>query len=128
MSNPLKVKMMNKYHAKRTFLELCQRTFASKAECVRGEELRLMEMASEVTHLEYQPSFELCRKPKIAITLDFSYRERLYDDPIVKAAGDKVKLYGGRIYEDVKGVLTRDSRTKLAWLKEKYGIDVVLIR
>ena len=29
-------------------------------------------------------------------------------------------------YEDSKGVLTRDTRTKLAWVQEKYGIDVLL--
>lgn len=101
---------MNKYHAKRTFSELCQRTFASKAECVRGEELRMLELAGEIYALEYQPRFLLCEKPRVTITLDFKYLEN-----------------GGWIYEDVKGVLTRDSRTKLAWLKELTGIDVKLI-
>lgn len=101
---------MNKYGARRTYSELCGRTFASKAEAEHGEELRLREMAGEIELLTYQPKFELCRKPKITITLDFGYVEN--DD---------------YIYEDVKGVLTRDFRTKLAWLKEKYGIDVRLI-
>lgn len=103
---------MNKYGAKRTLSELCQRTFASKAECNQGEYLRLLELAGEISSLEYQPRFVLCKKPKITITLDFSYRAK----------------DGQWIYEDVKGVLTRDFRTKLAWLKEKYGIEVKLIR
>jgi hypothetical protein len=102
---------MNKYGAKRTWSELCQRTFASKAECIRGEELRMLEMAGEIAALRYQPKFVLCFEPKITITLDFAYETEK-----------------NWVYEDVKGVLTRDFRTKLAWLKEKYGIEVKLIR
>ena len=98
-----------KYGARRTFSELCGREFDSKAECIRGEELALLEKASEITDLRYQIPFVLNKSPKITIKIDFCYLEQ-----------------GKRIYEDVKGVLTRDSRTKLAWLKEKYGVDVKL--
>lgn len=123
---------MNKYHAKRTYSELCQRTFASKAECVRGEELRMLELAGVISNLEYQPKFLLCKKPKITITLDFFYTIGSVDkQPKPKTADGFhiVATYTSEIiYEDVKGVLTRDSRTKLAWLKEKEGIDVRLIR
>lgn len=112
--------MSNKYNAKRTYSELCGREFASKAEAVRGEELKMLEMAGEICKLKYQPKFVLCEKPRITITLDFSYLAPVNPD------------YGWQhtkmIYEDAKGVLTRDSRTKLAWLKEKYGIEVRLIR
>lgn len=104
---------MNKYHAKRTWSELCGRWFASKVECIRGEELALLEKAGEIYQLEYQPKFILCENPKVTITLDFQY------------LGDKGNIW---VYEDVKGILTRDFRTKLAWLKEKYGIEVKLIR
>lgn len=104
---------MNKYGARRTWSERCQRWFASKAECERGEELDLMHMAKHICYLEYQVPFTLCKKPKITITVDFKYQ-----DP----------FFGEEIYEDVKGVLTRDFRTKLAWLHEKYGIRVKLIR
>ena len=102
---------MNKYGAKRTHSKLCNRTFDSKAECVRGEELRLLEMAGEITDLEYQGRIVLCTKPKVTITIDFYYNV----DGLVQ-------------FEDVKGVLTREFRVKMAWLKEKYGIDVWLIR
>lgn len=105
---------MTKYGAKRTWSNLCQRTFDSKAEAVRGEELRLLEMAGEIDQLEYQVRFRLCEVPPVSITIDFTYRT--YREGIY------------REFEDVKGVLTRDFRTKLAWLKEKYGIDVKLIR
>ena len=103
--------MANKYHAKRTYSELCGRFFSSQAEARRGEELALMERAGEIKGLRYQFPFVLSIKPKITITLDFVYVED-----------------GELIYEDVKGVLTRDSRTKLAWLKAKYNIVVKLIR
>ena len=104
---------MNKYHAKRTWSELCQRTFASKAECLRGEELRLLELGREIWGLEYQVPFTLSAHPKVTITIDFSYWEW---------------GKGERVYEDVKGVLTRDFRTKLAWLKQLFDIDVILTR
>lgn len=105
--------MSNKYGARRTYSELCGRFFSSKAEARRGEELKFLEMAGEIYRLEYQPKFVLCEEPKVTITLDFCY------------LADKGNQWA---YEDVKGVLTRDFRTKLAWLKEKWGIDVRLIR
>jgi len=102
---------LNKYHAIKTYSQLCQRTFDSRLECARGEELSLFERAGEIEDLEYQVSFILCDKPRIKVTIDFKYKE------------------GGEIiHEDAKGVLTRDSRTKYAWLKEKYGIEVKLHR
>ncbi len=101
----------NKYHARRTYSQLCGRIFASKAEARRGEELALLLRAGEIEDLRYQVRFKLCRKPKITVTIDFSYLEK-----------------DARIFEDVKGVLTRDSRTKYAWLKAKHGIEVKLIR
>lgn len=103
----------NKFHAKRTWSELCQRIFDSKAEARRGEELFLLQRAGDIENLEYQIPFRLCEEPKITVTLDFCYDQY----PVV-----------GKIYEDVKGVLTRDSRTKYAWLKEKHGIEVNLVR
>lgn len=103
---------MNKYHAKRTYSALCQREFASKWEAERAEQLHLLQLAGEIQNLTYQRKFVLCEKPKITVTIDFVY-------------GDGV---GSVYFEDAKGILTRDSRTKYAWLKEKYNIDVVLSR
>ena len=119
---------MNKYHAKRTWSELCQRFFSSKLETRRGEELCLLEKAGEIDRLIYQHIFILSLKPKVSITLDFSYHPRIHKDPITEGAGDKVRLYGERVYEDTKGVLTRDFRTKLAWLRQLHGIDVLLTK
>lgn len=102
---------MNKYHAKKTWSNLCQRIFDSRAEARRGEELHLLQLGGEISDLKYQVKFPLSLTPKITIKLDFTYKED-----------------GVQVYEDVKGVLTRDSRTKLAWLKEKWGISVLLTK
>jgi len=104
----------NKYHAKKTWSELAQRWFASKAEAKRANELCLLEKAGEISELSYQTKFVLSVKPKITYTADFKYKEHGTPDYYV--------------YEDVKGVLTRDTRTKIAWVKEKYGIEVKLVR
>ena len=101
--------MSNKYHALRTYSELCGRVFDSRAEAVRGEELALLERAGQIEDLRYQVKFVLSVSPKITVSIDFSYVEN-----------------GKRIYEDVKGVLTRDSRTRYAWLKQLHGIPVKL--
>ena len=90
--------------------------FDSKAECRRGEELRLLERAGEIKGLGYQIKYVLSEKPRITITIDFTYAPVIYPP----------RLVGSQIYEDTKGVLTRDFRTKLAWLKEKHGISVIL--
>ncbi len=111
---------MNKYGAKKTYSELCRREFDSKGEATRAEQLCLLEKAGEIKNLEYQIPFVLCEKPKISLTLDFSYEE---PNPL-SMSGYRWK----RVYEDFKGMLTRDSRTKLAWLKAKYNVSVKLIR
>lgn len=102
---------MNKYHRIRKYSELAQGWFDSTLECRRAEELILSEMADEIEDLRFQIKFRLCDKPKIDITLDFSYLEG-----------------GKRKFEDTKGIMTRDFRTKLAWLKEKYNVDVKITK
>ncbi len=101
----------NKYHAKRTWSNLFNRWFASKAESLRATELYLLQQGGLISNLELQKRFILSKKPLVAITIDFYY---IKDDK--------------DIYEDVKGILTRDFRTKLAWLKQLHGIDVTIIK
>ena len=103
--------MASKYHATWTFSNLCNRWFASKLEATRAEELRLMKLAGVISDLRYQVRFKLNDKPRITITIDFSYLED-----------------GVRKFEDTKGFLTRDFRTKLAWLQTTQDIEVELIR
>lgn len=109
-SEQLKTKKQ-KYGAVRTYSELCQRTFDSKAEARRGEELGMWQEGGIISDLRYQVIFKLCATPKITVKIDFAYLEN-----------------GTRVFEDVKGVLTRDSRTRYAWLKEKHGIEVKLVK
>ena len=101
----------NKYSAKKTESKLCGKIFDSKAEARRGEELKLLEDAGEIKNLEYQITYPLYQKPSIKIKLDFRYEK----DGVV-------------VIEDVKGMIDREARVKLAWLKEKHGIAVRLLR
>ena len=102
---------MNKYGAKRTWSELCDRVFSSRAEANRGEELALLERAGEISDLRYQVKFVLSEKPKVSITIDFTYLEN-----------------GKRIFEDVKGIETREFRVKRIWLKQLRNIDILLTK
>ena len=103
--------MRLKYGSKRTWSELCQRQFDSKAECIRGEELALMERGGLIEDLRYQVKFVLSENPKVSITIDFTYLDN-----------------GKRIFEDTKGMETREFRVKRIWLKQLCGIDIVLNR
>lgn len=106
----VKPKKKNKYQAKRTYSELCQRTFASKKEARRGEELVLMEKAGVISGLEFQPRYSLSKEPRVTYTADFRYTEN-----------------GETVIEDAKGFLTEATRIKLAWVKEKYNIEIKLV-
>ena len=102
----------NKYSAKKTYSELCQRTFDSKAEARRGEDLTLLDKAGEISDLEFQVMYQLCQKPNIKIKVDFRYTEN-----------------GKQILEDVKGMgETREFRVKRAWLAEKYNVQILLTK
>ena len=103
--------MTNKYNAKRTYSTLCARFFPSKWEAERAEQLHLLQLAGEISDLKYQVRFTLSLKPRVATIIDFCYQED-----------------GHIIYEDAKGILTAEARVKYAWLKEKYGIEVKLVR
>jgi len=103
--------MTNKYKAKRTYSPFCGRFFDSKAETRRGEELKLLEQDGVIKDLEYQVPFLLCQKPSIKIKVDFAY-----------------KLDGRICYEDVKGMMTREARVKLAWLEQSQGVKVDIVK
>lgn len=89
----------NKYNAKKT--EIDGIVFDSKAEAKRYAELKLLERAGEITHLQLQPKFELQPKFKkdgktyraITYTADFIYCDTLNG--------------GQAVVEDVKGVRTQ---------------------
>ena len=101
----------NKYHARRTWSELCGRMFASKAEAERGEELVIRQKAGGIRELVFQPRYKLSDPPPVTYVADFAYRE-----------GHLL------VVEDVKGVDTPVSRVKRAWAKDKLGVVVRIIK
>ena len=106
-------RIMNKYHAKRTYSELNSRWFSSKLEAGRADELKMLEMYGNISDLEFQKKFILSDKPKVTITVDFTY----------------IDENGVRKYEDTKGMgETREFRVKRIWLKEKHGVDILLTK
>jgi len=103
--------MRLKYGNIRVFSELCGRNFSSKLEARRGEELALLERAGEITDLQYQVRFVLNEKPRVTLSVDFAYKEN-----------------GKMVYEDSKGIETREFRVKRIWLRQLTGIDILLTR
>jgi len=101
----------NKYHARRTWSELCRRWFASRAEAERGEELVIRQKAGEIRELVFQPRYKLSDTPPVTYVADFAYWE-----------GHLL------VVEDVKGVDTPVSRVKRAWAKDKLGVVVRIIK
>jgi len=69
-----------------------------------------MERGGLIEDLRYQVKFILSEKPKVSITIDFSYLDES----------------GKRIFEDFKGMETREFRVKRAWLKQVHNVDVLL--
>lgn len=101
----------NKYQTVKTYSNIIGRKFDSKTECKRAEQLFMLEKQGAIKDLEFQVPFQLCLKPNIKIRVDFRYTET---------------SSGRVILEDSKGVMTRESRVKFAWLKEKFGVDVFI--
>lgn len=101
----------NKYRAVKTYSELIGRKFDSKTEARRAEQLFMLQKAGAIKDLQFQVPFQLSLKPNIKIRIDFSY----YD-----------KESKQTVYEDSKGMQTREFRVKMAWLQEKLGVKVYL--
>lgn len=98
----------NKFNAVRTYSELCERTFDSKKEAKRGEELKHMEMAGEISNLRFQVMLLICPVPDTKMKVDFVYDKN-----------------GQRIYEETKGFMRPESKRKLAMLKD-LGVEVLI--
>lgn len=102
------MKRRNKFNAIRTYSELCERTFDSKKEAKRGEELKRMEMAGEISNLRFQVWLRICPVPDTKMRVDFTY---IKDNQL--------------IHEDTKGFITRTSAQKLKMLKN-LGVEVLI--
>ena len=104
--------MQNKYHNKKTIIDNI--TFDSKREAQRYCELKLLQRAGEISHLELQPEFVLLETFKkngkthrgIKYIADFMYCDT--------AKG------GAVVVEDVKGVETKEFKIKRKLFESKY--------
>jgi hypothetical protein len=120
---------------RRTYSTLCQRWFDGKGEAERGEELWMLQLAGEIRNLKFQVPFILSEKPRVKLTLDFYYEKPM--ESAIPPAG--YYQYQG-VYEDYKGTWYTKKfkkpkahiegvfRVKMAWLKEKYGITVIIVQ
>ena len=100
---------MSKYHAKRTTVDGI--TFDSTRESQRYSELKLLERAGEITHLELQPRYDIIVNDK---NIGFYKADFKYWD--VRA--------GKYIIEDVKGVRTSTYRLKKKLVEALYYIEI----
>jgi len=101
----------SKYHNKRVTVDGI--TFDSVKEASRYQELRMLERAGEITGLVRQQKIELIPKTKLYracyYVCDFIY----YD-----------KRENKTIYEDVKGVRTKEYLLKRKLLYWRHGIEI----
>lgn len=114
----------HKYGAVRT--EMDGITFASKAECARYAELKLLERAGEIWDLELQPRFPLL-VPATTGTLRGALQATAgtWDGRIGEYRGDfAYKDRRGRIVEDVKGFKTALYKWKKKHVETQYGIQI----
>ena len=93
----------NKYHAIKTTID--GKTFDSKKESLRYNELKILEKAGEISELVLQPEF---------ILQDAFKKNGKKYRPIIYRADFKYKEKGhpGEVVEDVKGVKTKDFMIK----------------
>lgn len=109
---------MAKYHNKKMIIDGI--TFDSKKEGYRYQELKLLEKAGEITHLQLQPKFILQESFKkngrtfreIAYISDFSYCD--------ESSGSQV------VVEDCKGFRTKEYQIKKKLFEKRYP-DLTLV-
>jgi hypothetical protein len=115
-AQPYRTKYHNKKAARGSL------TFDSQAEARRYDELRLLEQAGVIEHLECQPKFHLLDTVRyhgktyraVSYYADFRYKD---------------KATGAVIVEDVKGMMTQTFKLKLHLLLEKYPyIDFRIVK
>ena len=95
--------------------------FRSKAEAKRYGELKLLEKAGEIQHLELQPAFTLTAHGKKLSKYVADFR---YDRRVIHEGG--ASMWTSTI-EDVKGMLTPLYRLKKKWVELEYGIAITEI-
>lgn len=108
-------------------------TFDSKRECLRWQELKLMEKAGKIWDLRRQVRFELIPEQRLADTLGPKggrRRGKILEKAVFYVA-DFIYYEGGRpsergklVVEDAKGVRTKDYIIKRKLMLARYGIKI----
>lgn len=101
--------MRNKYRAQPTIVDGIR--FASKREARRYADLKLLERAGEISHLELQPAFKLAIDGRPVLIRSEGYpngRQAKYVADFAYWDGEK------RVVEDSKGVRTPEFKLKKA--------------
>ncbi len=113
----------NKYGATKTTIDGI--TFDSKKEAQRYCELRLLQKAGEITHLELQPAFRLAIDGRPVLIKSHGYpngRQAKYVADFAYWDGEK------RVVEDAKGFRTDAYKLKRAIVEAMYpGLRIVEI-
>ena len=101
----------NKYKAKKTEIDGIK--FDSKREMNRYCELKLLEKAKEISHLELQPKFLLID--------GFRYKGKKIQAMNYIADFQYIEKDGTEVVEDVKGFKTKEYNIKKKLFLHKYG-------
>ena len=105
---------MNKYGNRKTVID--GQVFDSKKEAARWQELRLLERAGEISHLQRQVPFELLPPQKVG---------KKVVERAVKYIADFVYLEGGRmVVEDTKGKRTKEYVLKRKMMLYRHGVRI----
>lgn len=110
---PFKLPKRSKYGAVRTTVEWAgeKHSFHSKKEADRFLQLKLLERAGDITHVEKQPRFK-CEVNGQHIT-EYRADFRYFD-----------KVRGARVVEDVKGHRTREYIIKKALTEALFNVRI----
>lgn len=106
---------MNKYHAKKTYLN--GESFDSKKEARRYAELKLMQRAGAITDLQRQVRYLL-------IPTQYDDNGRCVEKCCTYVADFVYKRGNELVVEDTKGLRTEVYRIKKKLMLERYGIRV----
>jgi hypothetical protein len=122
---------MSKYGNRK--VTLWGQTFDSKRECLRWQELKLMEKAGKIYDLRRQVRFELIPEQRLADTLGPKGGRRkgkllekavFYVADFVYYEGGKPSEGGKLVVEDAKGCRTREYIIKRKLMLARYGIQI----
>lgn len=91
--------------------------FASKAELRRWEELKILQMAGQISNLRRQVPYRLVW-PENGFLIETYIADHVYTDAST----------GREVIEDVKGFQTENYKRKRRWMKGVFGIEIFEVK